>query len=158
VRRRRIPMKVDFVLFVNRRLQTRLVQYYFDEQHGFAPLSMSERAVLERKVARACLRRKDAQTPFFELDEQLTITYRRYASLYIVIGMRKRENALAVREFAHAIIETLNEVFDGHVSELDLLFGADKVHSTLDYMLANGFVVETARPSITTPVKLIDSL
>jgi AP-4 complex subunit sigma-1 len=150
-------MKIDFVLFVNRRVQTRLAQYYFDEQRGFAPQSVSERANFERKVARACLRRKDSHVPFFELDEQL-LAYRRYASLYVVIGMRKRENALAVREFAQLVVETLNDVFGGHVSELDLLFGAEKVHSTLDYMIADGYVVETARPLIATPVKLIDAL
>lgn len=149
-------MKIDFVWFVNRRLQTRLAEYYFDERH-FAPLSVAERAAFERRVTRACLRRRDAQAPLFEDGEQV-VAYRRYASLYVVIGMRKRENVLAALEFAQLLVEALTDVFGGHVSELDLLFAGDKVRSTLDAMLADGVVVETGRSRVVEPVKLIDAL
>lgn len=149
-------MNVDFVLFVNRRLQTRFVQYYFDAVR-FAPMSIAARAAFERTVARACLRRRDSHAPLFELNEQ-TIAYRRFASLLVVVGVRKSENAVAMQTFVQLLVEALSDVFGGSVSELDILFGNEKVHSTLDYMVADGAIVETGRAQVVQPVRVIEQL
>lgn len=147
-------MNVDFVLFINRRLQTRFVQYYFD-QHRFVPMSIAARAAFERNVARACLRRRDSHAALFEHNEQLII-YRHYASLLVIVGMRKSENGVAMHTFLHLFVELLSEVFGGRVSELDILFRSEKVHSTLDYMVADGVIFETGREQIVRPVQVIE--
>lgn len=54
------------------------------------------------------------------------VVYRRYASLFLLAGVDRDENALAVLEMIHAYVEALDRYF-GAVCELDIMFHLDKV-------------------------------
>ena len=54
------------------------------------------------------------------------MVYRRYASLFFLVGVDDDENELATLEFIHALVETLDKYF-GNVCELDLIFNFHKV-------------------------------
>ena len=101
-------MTLRFVLMVNKQGQTRLAQYY--EKH-----QMDERCALEAEVIRKCLSRTDTQCSFYEY-RGYKIIYRRYASLFFIVGVEgDDENELAILEFIHALVETLDRYFENVV-------------------------------------------
>ena len=62
------------------------------------------------------------------------VCYRRYASLYFVVGFDGDENELALLEWIHCLVETLDSVFS-NVCELDILFHHDTVSAIVDDMV-----------------------
>ena len=69
---------IEFVLMVNKQGQTRLSSYY-------SWLEMQERTAIEAEVIRKCLSRNEMQCSFME-HREYKIIYRRYASLYFIVG------------------------------------------------------------------------
>lgn len=68
-----------------------------------------------------------------------------------------KENELAILEFIHTMVETLDKYFE-NVCELDIMFNIEKAHFILDEMVMNGCIVETNKTNILTPIKLMDKL
>jgi AP-4 complex subunit sigma-1 len=110
---------IKFVLMVNKQGQTRLAKY------TDASLGAAERRVLEAEIVRKCLARPDKQCNFID-HRALRVVYRRYASLFFLVGVDAEENELAVLEFIHCMVETLDKWFS-NVCELDIMFGLDTV-------------------------------
>lgn len=108
-------MTIRFVLMVNKQGQTRLAQYYLDASRN---TTMEERCALEAEVIRKCLSRTDMQCSFYEY-RGYKVVYRRYASLFFIVGVEgEDENELAILEFVHALVETLDRYFENVVSGL----------------------------------------
>lgn len=61
-------------------------------------------------------------------DENLSVqvVYKRYASLYFVMGIDMGDNELITLEIIHHYVEVLDRYF-GNVCELDLIFNFHKV-------------------------------
>jgi hypothetical protein len=83
------------------------------------------------------------------------IIYRRYASLFFLVGVDGEENELAILEFIHCVVETMDRYF-GNVCELDIMFHLEKAHFMLEEMVMNGCIVETNKVNILTPIQLMD--
>jgi len=131
---------IKFILLVNKQGQTRLAQYY-------SYLTISERVGLEGELVRKCLSRNENQCSFIEYRDYKVI-YRRYASLYFIVGVEGEEvNELAYLEFIHTLVETLDKYFE-NVCELDIMFNLEKAHFILDEMVMNGCIVETNKANI----------
>ena len=127
-------MTIRFLLLVNKQGQTRLATY-----NEIVPLE--ERRQIEDEIVRKCLTRSEKQCSFLE-HRGLKVIYRRYASLYFVVGVDDQENELAIYEFIHCVVETLDRHF-GNVCELDIMFHLEKAHYILDEMMMNGAILET---------------
>ncbi len=56
----------------------------------------------------------------------LQVVYKRYASLYFVMGIDESDNELITLEIIHHFVEILDRYF-GNVCELDLIFNFHKV-------------------------------
>lgn len=139
---------IKFVLMVNKQGQTRLAQYY-----EFKPIA--ERVTLEGELIRRCLSRTESQCSFVEF-RQYKIVYRRYASLYFIVGVDDENvNELAILELIHTLVETLDKYFD-NVCELDIMFNLEKAHFILDEIIINGCIVETNKSNILAPIHLIE--
>mmetsp|Transcript_934 Transcript_934/g.1462 ORF Transcript_934/g.1462 Transcript_934/m.1462 type:complete len:143 (-) Transcript_934:23-451(-) len=138
---------IEFVLLVNKQGQTRLAQYT-----TFRPVK--ERSALEGEIIRKCLGRSVDQCSFIE-HMNLKLVYRRYASLFFIVGVDKDENELAVLEFIHCLVETFNQYFKD-VCELDVMFGIEKAHFILEEMVANGYLIETNKNNILEPLYLME--
>lgn len=54
------------------------------------------------------------------------VVYKRYASLYFVMGIDSGDNELITLEIVHHYVEVLDRYF-GNVCELDLIFNFHKV-------------------------------
>lgn len=142
---------MKFILMVNKQGQTRLAQYY-------ETMSIEEKSALESEIIRKCLSRSDALCSFLEYMHYKVI-YRRYASLFFIVGISNdnQENELAVLEFIHALVETLDKYFE-NVCELDIMFNMEKAHFILDEMVMNGNIVDTNRLNVLLPVQLLEKL
>ena len=129
--------------------QTRLAKYY-------EFLDANERVLLEGECVRKCLGVKDTSSNVVEL-RQYKLIFRRYASLYFIAGLDidGDDNEMAIFEFIHCYVETLNAVF-GNVCEIDIMYNLDRSHFILDEMIANGEVVDTNRQNITRPLTLME--
>ncbi|KAF8063774.1 AP-4 complex subunit sigma [Scenedesmus sp. PABB004] len=128
-------MTIKFLLLVNKQGQTRLAKYFTEL------LPTDEKRALEGEVVRKCLARTDRQCSFFE-HRAYKIVYRRYASLFFMVGVDDEENELAVLELIHCFVEVLDKHF-GQVCELDIMNDPDVVHYIMDEMLLNGCIVDT---------------
>mmetsp|Transcript_24664 Transcript_24664/g.84347 ORF Transcript_24664/g.84347 Transcript_24664/m.84347 type:complete len:147 (+) Transcript_24664:86-526(+) len=140
-------MTVRFVLLVNKQGQTRLAQYY---EH----MAVEERRQLEGEIVRKCLARNDKQCSFVE-HRSYKVIYRRYASLFFLVGVDGDENELAMLEFIHNAVETLDKYF-GNVCELDIMYHLDKAHYVLEEMVVNGVIVEGNKQNVLAPLQLMD--
>mmetsp|Transcript_21035 Transcript_21035/g.63287 ORF Transcript_21035/g.63287 Transcript_21035/m.63287 type:complete len:144 (+) Transcript_21035:350-781(+) len=139
---------IRFVLLVNKQGQTRLAKY------TDASMSVEERRALEGEIVRKCLARSEKQCSFVE-QRNYKVIYRRYASLFFIVGVDGDENELAILEFIHCLVETLDRYF-GNVCELDLMFNLEMAHFVLDEMLVNGCIFETNKANVLQPVQLLD--
>mmetsp|Transcript_68035 Transcript_68035/g.215225 ORF Transcript_68035/g.215225 Transcript_68035/m.215225 type:complete len:151 (+) Transcript_68035:119-571(+) len=133
-------MTIKFLLMVNKQGQTRLAKY--TDEH----LSVEERRTLEGEIVRKCIQRSDTQCSFVE-HRDYKVVYRRYASLFFIVGVDQEENELAVYEFIHCLVETLDKYF-GNVCELDVMFHLDKAHFIMDEMLMNGAGIPPSLPPL----------
>lgn len=127
-------MTIRFLLLVNKQGQTRLANYNEN-------VPQEERRQIEGEIVRKCLARSDKQCNIVE-HRNYKVIYRRYASLFFIVGVDEHENELAIHEFIHCVVETLDRHF-GNVCELDIMFHLEKAHYILDEMVVNGAVVET---------------
>ena len=143
-------MAIKFILMVNKQGQTRLASYY-----EWVPLN--ERVALEGEIIRRCLGRTEFQCSFLEY-RGYRIIYRRYASLFFVVAVDGDDvNELAILEFIHSLVETMDKYFDS-VCELDIMYHIDKAYYIVDEMVANGYIVENNKSNILKPVTLMDKV
>jgi len=141
-------MTIKFVLMVNKQGQTRLASY-----HEWLPIQ--ERVALETEIIRRCLLRTEFQCSFLEY-RGYKVIYRRYASLFFVVGVDgDEENELAILEFIHSLVETMDKYFES-VCELDIMFHIEKAHFIVEEMVTNGFISENNKANVLKPLALID--
>jgi len=160
---------------VNKQGQTRLSSYY-------EWMDMQERVALESEIIRKCLSRSELQCSFLEY-RGFKVIYRRYASLFFIVGtkadfdvrkssklaaattgMKKMgdnksienyENELGLLEFIHTLVETMDR-WAGSICELDIMYQLEQVHFLLDEMVMNGYVVETNKSNVLRSIDLMD--
>ncbi|CAI8048380.1 AP-4 complex subunit sigma [Geodia barretti] len=138
---------LKFVLLVNKQGQTRLSQYY-----EYVPVE--ERVTTEADIVRKCLSRNEESCSFMEY-KNFKVVFRRYASLYFIVGVDNSENELSILEFIHNIVETFDRYFES-VCELDIMFNIDRAHMMLDEMIVNGNIVETNKSRVLAPIAVLD--
>mmetsp|Transcript_10978 Transcript_10978/g.26408 ORF Transcript_10978/g.26408 Transcript_10978/m.26408 type:complete len:144 (-) Transcript_10978:57-488(-) len=141
---------IKFLILVNKQGQTRLARYYEDR----TDLSAEERTSQEADIVRKCLMRGEQQCSFLEYKGS-KIVYRRYASLFFIIGADEEENELAILEFIHALVETMDRYFES-VCELDIMSQLDKAHFIVDEMIVNGCILETNKNLALAPLAVLD--
>ena len=112
----------------NKQGQTRLSSYY-----EWVP--MAERTALESEIIRKCLSRSELQCSFLEY-RGYKVIYRRYASLFFIVGTKPSpdetdnpENELGLLEFIHTLVETMDK-WAGSICELDIMYQLEQVHCT----------------------------
>ncbi|CAJ1904918.1 unnamed protein product [Cylindrotheca closterium] len=147
-------MPISFLLMVNKQGQTRLSSYY-------EWIPVAEKAALESEIVRKCLSRSELQCSFLEY-RGYKVVYRRYASLFFIVGTKPSpdeeenpENELGLLEFIHTLVETMDK-WAGSICELDIMYQLEQVHFLLDEMVMNGNVVETNKHNILRPLDLME--
>lgn len=97
----------------NKQGQTRYSSYY-------EWISLDERTALESEIIRKCLSRSELQCSFLEY-RGYKVIYRRYASLFFIVGTKpdidagegaeNNENELGMLEFIHSVVEVGTQCF-----------------------------------------------
>ena len=138
----------------NKQGQTRLSSYY-------EWITVAERAALESEIVRKCLSRSEFQCSFIEY-RGYKVVYRRYASLFFIVGTKpmpgeeeNQENELGLLEFIHNLVETMDK-WAGSICELDIMYQLEQVHFLLDEMVQNGCVVESNKQNVLRPLDLME--
>ena len=138
----------------NKQGQTRLSSYY-------EWIPVVERAALESEIVRKCLSRSELQCSFLEY-RGYKVVYRRYASLFMIVGTKpmegeeeNQENELGLLEFIHNLVETMDK-WAGSICELDIMYQLEQVHFLLDEMVQNGNIVESNKANVLKPLELME--
>jgi AP-4 complex subunit sigma-1 len=99
---------IKFLLMVNKLGQTRVAQYYVE-------IPKAERRTLESELVRKCLSRSPDKS-FILTFNNCKIIYRRYASLYFIIGLdEEEENEIAYYVLIHRFVQALDKYFENVV-------------------------------------------
>ena len=83
-------MAIRFLVLQNKQGRTRLSKWYTNERD-------SERVEVEREIYRTIIMRDNRQTNIIEMTD-FKVVYKRYASLYFIMGIDSDENELAMME------------------------------------------------------------
>ncbi|EGG17751.1 adapter-related protein complex 4 sigma 1 subunit [Cavenderia fasciculata] len=137
---------IKFFLLSNKQGQIRLSHYY-----DFIPFD--QRPAMEAEIVRKCISRNASQCSFVEYKDY-KLVYRRYSSLYFIVGVDSSENELSILELIHNYVEILDASFE-QVCELDIMFHLEKAHFILDEMISNGHILEISRFHILESVNLM---
>ncbi|KAL0237869.1 hypothetical protein GEMRC1_012343 [Eukaryota sp. GEM-RC1] len=137
---------IRFFVLVNKQGQPRLSQHY-------RYLPMEERVALETEIVRECLKRNEKKCSVLQYGD-FKVVYRRYASLFFIVGIDDEENELAILEFIHNLVEIFDAYFE-NVRELHIMYHVDKAHLILDEMVQQGRIVETNQQLILEAVQAL---
>ena len=108
---------------------------------------MAERTALESEIIRKCLSRSELQCSFLEY-RGYKVIYRRYASLFFIVGTKptpdeeeNQENELGMLEFIHTLVETMDR-WAGSICELDIMYSVSR-SSTMELSTGTRIDIET---------------
>ena len=71
---------------------------------------------------------------------KIVLVYKRYVSLYVILGVDPEDNRLMMDATIHHFVEILDAYF-GTVRELDLIYNFVKAYMLLDEFICGGYVI-----------------
>lgn len=142
-------MSIQFALLLSRQGKVRLSKWY-------KASSQKEKAKITRELTTIILSRRAKMCNILEYKD-IKIVYRRYASLFFVIGIDASDNGLLALEIIHRYVEQMDKLF-GNVCELDIIFGFSKAYYILDELILDGYIMETSKREIVKKVSQQDEL
>jgi len=129
----------DFIVLMSRQGKIRLSEF-------FSSYTESQKKRILRDIAADVLPRQAKMCNIIEKGEYKFV-YRRYASLYFIVGAPVEMNELIVLEQIHLFVEALDGYFNS-VCELDLVFSLHKSLMILFEMFIGGMLCESNRREV----------
>ena len=108
---------IHFILLFSRQGKLRLQKWY-------EARDQKDKKKIIRDLTGLILQRKPKMSNFLEYKD-MTIVYKRYASLFFCFAVDKTDNELGALEVIHRYVEVLDKYF-GSVCELDIIFNFEK--------------------------------
>ncbi|KAK6459036.1 AP-1 clathrin associated protein complex subunit [Scheffersomyces xylosifermentans] len=142
-------MSIQFLFLLSRQGKVRLSKWY-------ETISQKEKGKITRELSTLILSRRAKMCNVLEYKD-MKIVYRRYASLFFIIGIESGDNELLALEIIHRFVEQMDKLY-GNVCELDIIFGFDKAYHILDELLIDGFVQESSKKEVLRRVAQQDEL
>ncbi|WPK26975.1 hypothetical protein PUMCH_004346 [Australozyma saopauloensis] len=142
-------MPVQFTLLLSRQGKVRLSKWY-------RATSQKEKSKITRELTTIILSRRAKMCNILEYKD-IKIVYRRYASLFFVMGIDASDNGLLTLEIIHRYVEQMDKLF-GNVCELDIIFGFSKAYYILDELILDGYVMESSKREVIKKVSQQDEL
>ncbi|KAK7064433.1 Adaptor protein complex sigma subunit [Favolaschia claudopus] len=127
---------IKYVLLISRQGKLRLSKW-------FATMTAKSRARIIQDLTQLVLARRPRMCNVIEYKDTRVI-YRRYASLFFVVGIDGTDNELLTLEIIHRYVEVLDRYF-GNVTELDLIFNFQKAYAVLDEVVIAGEIQESSK-------------
>ncbi len=85
------------------------------------------------------------------------MVYRRYASLFFVVGIENEDNELLALELIHRYVEVLDKWFL-NVCELDIIFNFQQAYAVIDELLIGGELQDSSKRSVISILKKADEM
>ncbi|GBL48672.1 hypothetical protein ACI3LY_002399 [Candidozyma auris] len=142
-------MAIHFTLLLSRQGKVRLSKWY-------QASSQKERAIITRELTTLILSRRAKMCNILEYKD-MKIIYRRYASLFFIMGIDSSDNGLLALEIIHRYVEQMDKLY-GNVCELDIIFGFSKAYHILDELILDGHVAESSKKEVVKKVTQQDEL
>ncbi|KAG5420610.1 hypothetical protein I9W82_002491 [Candida metapsilosis] len=142
-------MAIQFLFLISRQGKTRLSKWY-------QTIPQKQKAKIIRDLSTIILSRRAKMCNVLEYKD-LKIIYRRYASLFFVIGVDNDDNELIGLEVIHRFVEQMDKMY-GNVCELDIIFGFEKAYHVLDELLLDGYIQESSKKEVLKRVSQQDEL
>lgn len=128
-----------FIILMSRQGKIRLSEF-------FSSYTESEKRRILRDISSDILPRQPKMCNIIEKGD-FKFVYRRYASLYFIVGVPIHANELLVLEEIHLFVEALDGYFNS-VCELDLVFSLHKSLSILFEMFVGGMLTESNKREV----------
>lgn len=122
----------------------------------YAPHLQKEKGKITRELSQLVLKRTPKQCNVIEWRDK-KLLYRRYASLFFVVGVDTEDNELITLEIIHLYVEAL-DVYFGNVCELDLIYNFQKAYFMLDEILIGGEQQEVGKRIVCREIQGQDEL
>lgn len=142
-------MAIQFLFLLSRQGKVRLSKWY-------QTISQKEKSKITRELTTLILSRRTKMCNVLEYKD-IKIVYRRYASLFFVVGIQEGDNELLALEIIHRYVEQMDKLY-GNVCELDIIFGFDKAYHVLDELLIDGVIQESSKKEVLRRVNQQDEL
>lgn len=142
-------MPIKFLLLVSRQGKIRLTKWF-----NFDIWTLKEKSKILKDVSTTVLQRKAKMSNVLEFKE-FKVVYRRYASLFFIIGTDVEDNELIGLEMIHRYVEVLDKWFM-NVCELDIIFNFQQAYSIIDEVLITGELQESSKRVVLNTLKRID--
>jgi hypothetical protein len=142
-------MAIQFLILLSRQGKVRLSKWY-------QTISQKEKLKITRELTTLILARRAKMCNVLEYKD-IKIVYRRYASLFFIIGVENTDNELLGLEVIHRYVEQMDRLY-GNVCELDIIFGFDKAYQVLDELLIDGTLQESSKKEVLKRVSQQDEL
>lgn len=142
-------MAIQFLFLLSRQGKVRLSKWY-------QTISQKEKSKITRELTTLILARRAKMCNVLEYKD-IKIVYRRYASLFFVVGIQEGDNELLALEIIHRYVEQMDKLY-GNVCELDIIFGFDKAYHILDELLIDGVMQESSKKEVLRRVSQQDEL
>lgn len=139
----------DFLVLMSRQGKIRLSEF-------FTSYTESEKRRILRDIAGDILPRAPKMCNIIEKG-RFKFVYRRYASLYFIIGVPNGMNELIVLEQIHLFVEALDGYFKS-VCELDLVFSLHKSLLILFEMFIGGMLCESNKQEVLKAINEAEEL
>ena len=131
----------------NKQGRTRLDKWYIT-------IDEEEKIKIENEIYRTIILRDIKESSIIE-HKNYKIVYKKYASLYFIMGIDYNDNELASLELIHLFVEIMDKFF-GSVCELDVVYNFYKAYTILDEIIIGGEIVETSIKSVIKKLKELE--
>ncbi|CUM64252.1 uncharacterized protein PRCAT00001849001 [Priceomyces carsonii] len=142
-------MAIQFLLLLSRQGKVRLSKWY-------QTVSQKEKSKVTKELTTLILSRRAKMCNVLEYKDS-KIVYRRYASLFFIVGIDNGDNELLALEIIHRFVEQMDKMY-GNVCELDIIFGFEKAYHILDELLLDGYIQESSKREVLNRVAQEDEL
>lgn len=142
-------MAVRFTFLLSRQGKVRLSKWYQTS-------SQKDKGKITNELTTIILARRAKMCNILEYKD-MKIVYRRYASLFFVMGIDVLDNGLATLEIIHRYVEQMDKLY-GNVCELDIIFGFSKAYHILDELILDGYIMESSKKEVVRKVSQQDEL
>lgn len=122
----------------------------------FTTLAPRDKAKIVKDVSQLVLARRTRMCNFLEYKDT-KVVYRRYASLFFIVGCDATDNELITLEIVHRYVEQMDKYY-GNVCELDIIFNFQKAYFILDELLLAGEMQESSKKNVLRCIGQQDSL
>jgi AP-1 complex subunit sigma 1/2 len=168
----------EFIVLMSRTGTIRLSHFYGTGTSSTSNSSSSRtngwdsrsRTKIAKDIASAILPRPAGMTNVVEIRGGFKLVYRRYASLFFIVGVRSDDrrlaspssisngvNELIILEVIHHFVVVLDSYF-GSVCELDIVFNFHKAFNILNEIIINGYLCETSKRVVLSAVAEADEV